>query len=535
MTKPENFHIKSVAIIGSGAAGLTTLFELLNTKKDGSTSLRYNDDGELENSKVENSDPAFPKVVAFEQGSRIGGIWAPSFDTPDVIPQEAFDSEKYDDPFTLQPKATLPSEIEKSDFSEVSPLITKEEQSGYTWQNSGIYRHLYSNVPDRYLRNSFIPYNEKSTKRANTDVIEPLITNGEITRRLLEFADKFKLADHVMMNSEVADIRKAPDGGQWRLTVKERSTNGDDVKWYTEYFDAVIVSNGHYSIPYLPHIEGLSSWNKQFPSSMFHSKSFRDPKTFKDKVCLFVGTGLSGIDILQYAFPVAKKVIVSRSAGKEEIYKWLTKAANSDGIVVKPRVKVLDPSNDRKVIFEDGSSISNVDYIIFSTGYHWHYPFLNATDSGVAVLPRNGDKPDGSSMVDGLHLNTFSIKDPTLAFVGITVTPFKWPSFELTAAAIAGAWTNNGTIIDPTSQELAVQERKGITGENLFFHYYPVPVFQEFVEQLREFLPKGRNPSTIFDSTHIEDMYISMETAERLFYQLKNDEIPIEDTVGAAQ
>ncbi|EHN03962.1 hypothetical protein VIN7_5231 [Saccharomyces cerevisiae x Saccharomyces kudriavzevii VIN7] len=98
MTKPENFHIKSVAIIGSGAAGLTTLFELLNTKKDGSTSLRYNDDGELENSKVENSDPAFPKVVAFEQGSRIGGIWAPSFDTPDVIPQEAFDSEKYDDP-----------------------------------------------------------------------------------------------------------------------------------------------------------------------------------------------------------------------------------------------------------------------------------------------------------------------------------------------------------------------------------------------------------------------------------------------------
>lgn len=531
MTQGNTFNVKSVAVIGSGAAGLTTLFELLHTRKDGSTTIKYKDNGEVDDSALKNDDPAFTKVVAFEQTSKLGGIWAPSFDKPDVIPQEALETEKYNDPFVLQPRTVVPAQFAGGEYSLESPLSAKDEGKGYTWNNSGIYRHLYSNVPSRYLRNSFIPYNEENDKQeATSNVLDPLITNGEITNRLVQFTKKYHLADYVRLRSEIVNVSKKDGSEKWELKVKQTSPDGTS-RWYSESFDAVIVASGHYSVPYIPHLKGLSSWNKKFNSSVLHSKSFRDPEIFKDKVCLFIGTGLSGIDILQYAFPIAKQVIVARFPGKEEIYEWLTKAANSDGIVVKPRVKALDASNDRTVTFEDDSSISNVDYIILSTGYHWHYPYLDSAETGVEVLPRSGTIPDGSSMVDGLYLNTFSLRDPTLAFVGVTVTPYKWPSFELAASVIAGVWTNNNELPDQKEQVSSEQEKKADKGNSILFHYYPVPVFSEFVQKVSKFLPAGRNASDIFDDKHIDDMYASMATAERLFYELKNNKIAVEDTL----
>ncbi|QLL31143.1 hypothetical protein HG536_0A09600 [Torulaspora globosa] len=531
MTREEPLKIRSVAVIGSGAAGLTALFELLHTKKDGSTTIRYKDNGDLDDSKLQNDDPAFTKVVAFEQASRIGGIWAPSFDNPDVIPQEALDTEQYNDPFILKPKTVLPEQLARSAYSAKRPLSTKNAGDAYTWHSSGIYRHLYSNVPSRYLRNSFIPYNEEAERKAAPkNPLDPLITNGEITHRLLQFANKYRLVEHVRLNSEVVSVKKDDSSKKWELTVKLTSPDGT-AQWYSEPYDAVIVSSGHYSVPYIPHIKGLSSWNRKFNSSVLHSKSFRDPKVFKNKVCLFIGTGLSGIDILQYAFPIAKQVIVSRSSGKEEIFKWLTNAANSNGIVVKPKVKELNSSNGREVVFEDGSSIPNVDHIVLSTGYHWHYPFLNPAETGVRVLPRNGTIPDCSSMVDGLYLNIFSIKDPTLAFVGVTVTSYKWPSFELEASAIAGVWANNSGL--PGKEELlsSEQERRQSTGDSVLYHYYSVTTFTEYLDKVSKYLPEGRKSSDIFDSEHIDDMHASMATAERLFYQFKNGKIPIEDTL----
>lgn len=77
-----------------------------------------------------------------------------------------------------------------------------------------------------------------------------------------------------------------------------------------------------------------------------------------------------------------------------------------------------------------------------------------------------------------------------------------------------------------------MQIRVKQTGESILFHYYPVTHFAKYIEEVREFLPKGRDATTIFDADHIDDMYASMVAAERLFYQLKNREIPIEDTVG---
>lgn len=528
----RDFNIQSVAIVGAGAAGLTTLFELLHTKRDGSTTIAYDSNGEIDESKIPNAYPAFTKVVSFEQNSQVGGIWSPSFDDPDVIPQELFDTEKYDDPWILKPRTSVPQEISKTDqdYSYLKPLITSDNgPHGLNWAKSGIYRHLFSNVPGRYLRTSFIPYRQR---RSSNSLLHPLVTNYEVTDGLLSFTKRFDLQRHIRLNSEIVEIIKVDN--KWKLTVKE--TVGDKVKWYTEFFDGVIVSTGHYSIPYLPRLPGLSQWNAKFKSSVFHSKSFRDPSIFKDKNVLFVGTGLSGLDILQYAFPIAKSVTVSRSVNKEEIYPWLSKAAVSDGINVKPHVKEFEPNNNREIVFEDGTSIENVDYVVFSTGYHWHYPFLNERDTGVSVLAAGHKKvPDGSSMVDGLFLNIFTIRDPTLTFNGVTLTPLKWPSFEITASAIAGVWTNRTRLPLPQEQLDYSDKKKKDVGQNLVYHYYPPGFFKEYVNQLRGYLPTGRNPSDIYDTNHLDDLKDSFTVAENLFYQYKEGKIPITGSLEALQ
>lgn len=528
----QDFNIQSVAIVGAGAAGLTTLFELLHTKKDGSTTIAYDSNGEIDKPKIHNTDPAFTKIVSFEQNSQVGGIWSPSFDDPDVIPQELFDTEKYDDPWVLKPKINVPIEIsvEGQNYSHSKPLVTGDVDSyNSKWAKSGIYRHLFSNVPGRYLRTSFIPYRQH---RPSNSLLHPLVTNYEVTDGLLSFVKRFDLQRYIKLSSEIVEIIKVDN--KWRLTIKE--TSGDKVRWYTELFDGVIVSTGHYSIPYLPRLPGLSKWNANYKSSVFHSKSFRDPSIFKDKNVLFVGTGLSGLDILQYAFPIARSVTVSRSVNKQEIYPWLSKAAVSDGIIVKPHVEEFKPDENRKIIFEDGTSIENVDYVVFSTGYHWHYPFLNEKDTGVSVLTAGHKRvPDGSSMVDGLFLNIFTIRDPTLTFNGVTLTPLKWPSFEITASAIAGVWTNKTRLPSSREQLDYSDKKKKDVGQNLVYHYYPPGFFKEYVEQLRGYLPNGRNPSDIYDTNHLDDLKNSFTVAENLFYQYKGGRLPITDSAEYLQ
>lgn len=213
-------------------------------------------------------------------------------------------------------------------------LTDDEPNPPIKWNSSGIYKNLYSNVSKRYLRNSFIPLNETSKARA----IDPFLTNSEITGSLDQFVQTNSLKNYVRVNSEIVDASKSKTSDQWVVTVKEVSDNGK-FKWYSEYFDGVIVSTGHYSIPHIPIIQGLSDWNKNLPGSIIHSKSFRSEQIFKDKKVLFIGTGLSGIDILQYAFPVASEVIVSRTPDKDEIYGWLKGAATSEGILIKPRIR----------------------------------------------------------------------------------------------------------------------------------------------------------------------------------------------------
>lgn len=69
-------------------------------------------------------------------------------------------------------------------------------------------------------------------------------------------------------------------------------------------YDAVMVCNGHYTIPDIPKIQG----NEKFRGHQSHSHNYRTPEIYTGKRVLVVGAGPSGIDITKQIATVAKKV-----------------------------------------------------------------------------------------------------------------------------------------------------------------------------------------------------------------------------------
>ena len=60
-----------------------------------------------------------------------------------------------------------------------------------------------------------------------------------------------------------------------------------DASWKPKDFDAVVVASGHYHAPRIPDIPGLAESKAKWPSRIQHSKAYRRPSGFEDKVGLF--------------------------------------------------------------------------------------------------------------------------------------------------------------------------------------------------------------------------------------------------------
>jgi cation diffusion facilitator CzcD-associated flavoprotein CzcO len=469
---------KTIAIIGAGPGGLASAYEFLNTKESGV--------------------PAFDKVVVFEQKDHVGGVWVFN-ERADEVTDELIHSE-YWNPEKVHPVLNPPADLTHHTVD--SPLETPALNNDNQWRRSGVYPKLYTNVPRRFMRFSSIPFQPREEKT----VIQPLITHQEVNQVLEKFADDNDLKKHIRLQTQVQGVSKEDD--QWVLTL--RRNNGATDQWYREAFDAVVVSTGHYSTPYIPYIPGLDTRDS---GSISHSKSFRASEQFKDKTVFIVGSSLSGIDIVQY-IDVIGKVVISRTPGKKEIYPWLEKAAEASE--TRPRITEI---KGKLVTFEDNSELE-ADHIIFATGYHWRWPFLNNQFIELTT-PGHNDTATGSSRVGGLYYNIFTIEDPTLGFVGVTLGSTKFQSLEAAAVALAGVWSGQRSLPSKEQQYKWEQQRIAETGDNIFFHYYDFHYIKEqwFDPVIEKFAVPGRvNP---LEGEDIGDLDRALESAERVYFGVK--------------
>lgn len=137
---------------------------------------------------------------------------------------------------------------------------------------------------------------------------------------------------------------------KWMITVK----NLEDGVTRKEYFDAVMVCNGHYFEPSLPIING----QEKFQGQQLHSHDYRVPEIFEGKTVVVIGAGPSGMDLALEIASKAGKVFLSHH-NRDPI-----NTIFPDNVIQVPDIVKL---NETEVIFSDERR-EKVDILFYCTG-----------------------------------------------------------------------------------------------------------------------------------------------------------------------
>ncbi len=111
---------------------------------------------------------------------------------------------------------------------------------------------------------------------------------------LESYARAFHVAGTVQTSTEVTSIR--PTADRWQVTTERLGT---------QEYDAVVVANGHLTVPRTPAFPG------SFTGEQLHSHDYRTSEGFRGKVVVVVGMGNPACDIAIDLARVAEQVHLS--------------------------------------------------------------------------------------------------------------------------------------------------------------------------------------------------------------------------------
>jgi cation diffusion facilitator CzcD-associated flavoprotein CzcO len=115
----------------------------------------------------------------------------------------------------------------------------------------------------------------------------------------------------INFETQVIDLQQHPSGGGWTLKTQP-ITRHANAEVQTHHFDAIVLANGHFNIPYIPSVPGLSAWSAAHPGAITHSKFYRRPEAYTSQKVIIVGNSASGIDIASQIAPhSARRGLVS--------------------------------------------------------------------------------------------------------------------------------------------------------------------------------------------------------------------------------
>ncbi|KAK5227775.1 hypothetical protein LTR47_008582 [Exophiala xenobiotica] len=427
-------NVASVAVIGAGVSGVSAAAHLL---KNG-----------LE-------------VVLFERASIAGGVW--HFDSRSA-PDPSFPNEKPSaGDYTFSPETayeTPPPEEEDGGAFEIAHAPP-----------SPCYAGLMNNVSTPLMRTSLGAWPEGTADFVSQKVLE------EYIQSLAEVTGVNKVTKY---NTRVEEVWKQGDTWKLRTTTLEKTTNRQRLRESHWAFDAVVVASGHYNMPRVPDMRGLSTWKQLWPGRVRHSKSYRRPTEFKNKTILLIGAGVSSCDIAREAGEYAKHIFQSSRGGVLDLpASFLPSNASRIGAV-----KSFDLTRSEQhmgeenhipasITLEDGSKLCGIDYVILCTGYITSYPFLRQLHSDTTPKSEASDEilvTQEGDMVHNLWKDIFYIPDPTLAFVGVPYHIATFSLFDFQAQTIARTFANKARLPDTRIMRLEYQQRVMTKGLGRDFH-----------------------------------------------------------------
>ncbi|KAF5346509.1 hypothetical protein D9756_010050 [Leucocoprinus leucothites] len=316
----------------------------------------------------------------------------------------------------------------------------------------------------RYLR-AFASWNGVNTNDDSSDI--SYNTRVELVEKRLDLAGK--QIGWTLITKELEKI----EGGRNRAT------------WDKQEFDAIVVASGRYNAPNIPRIEGLEAWGKQFPDSILHSRQYRHPENYAGKTVLIVGAAASGTQISREMSAQAAKIYQSvRVGGSSTGYTsvpnlndalaWACCSLDPPApfnVSVVTEIKRFHPPSTTiqtsAIELVDGTILYGIDHVLFATGYHYTYPFLPEYHN--PTLGRTGEAPEDTlikpivtdgSHLRSLHLDTFYIDNPTLAFVNANMGTFTFAYSEFQSFAMSMVWAGKARL--PMQEEMWGLYRKRV-------------------------------------------------------------------------
>ena len=390
--------IRDVVVIGAGISGVSSAAHLLRHGLN---------------------------VTVFERGRDIGGVW--HFDPrPDKEP-----------PFPNE----LPS---RPDWAAIETGGTGAEDLELLHAPTGpCYAGLVNNIPTPVMRSSLLRWPEGTEEFVRHDIVRQYIE---------DIARQNGVVDVVQFNTRVESVTKS-DGNKWvvhtRKLQKLEPGPGYSFEKKTWQFDAVVVASGHYNIPRVPDIPGLSTWKARFPSRVNHSKVYRTPAPFAGKTILLIGAGASSMDIAKEVAELGGKVYQSVRESKFVVSAdLLPKTAERVAMVSEFTIDGAHSSFEIqdteaipcKVILSDGRVLEGIDHVVVSTGYITSYPFLEDLEQPTVLWEEADEKViitrDGYT-THNLHKDIFYIPDPTLAFIGVSHLVSTFSLFDFQSQVVA--------------------------------------------------------------------------------------------------
>lgn len=158
----------------------------------------------------------------------------------------------------------------------------RPKQTFVRYDETSVYPYLETNVDASIMEFSQEPIpverSEISIARHGTDT--PFRPWQTIQRYVQSLVDRKGYQDFVSYSTTVELVSKV--NGEWEVVLR-KSGEGSDY-WWKEYFDAVVVANGHYSVPCIPEIKGLQDFERRSPGSVIHTKAYRGRDAYRGKV-----------------------------------------------------------------------------------------------------------------------------------------------------------------------------------------------------------------------------------------------------------
>ncbi|KRY09545.1 Dimethylaniline monooxygenase [N-oxide-forming] 5 [Trichinella patagoniensis] len=235
--------------------------------------------------------------------------------------------------------------------------------------------------------------------------------NTQLLHYLEEYADRFKLTEHVHFNKEVIKVNKSVDhdeNGHWIIETKNTITSEVEMN----DFEAVLLCSGHHCHPYMPNFKGLHT---EFDGKVMHSMEYRRPNGFDDKRVLVVFlstrrgawtftrtfhcgypydvlllTRFSNLicrwfpniasrylefslnarfDHVMYSLKPKHNVFQAHPTFSDDLHSRLS----SQMVVIKPDVYEFGRNS---VKFTDASEESDIDIVVLCTGYQISFPYM---------------------------------------------------------------------------------------------------------------------------------------------------------------